>query len=126
MDAAHKFLICKGSSGMGNRILAACTAILYSQISGRKLIIDWRDGSYSEEGDNSFPVFFELPEANSMEELPVAASVYPPVWQDKLETSLGRLRQALEVSDRSLSFELDQLDYEQDILVFCAYKLIRT
>lgn len=106
---------------MGNRILAACTAMLYSQISGRKLIIDWRDGSYSQEGQNSFPAFFEHPEANSREDLPVGASVYPAVWQGNLETSLGRLRRAQEVSDRSLSFDLDRLDYEEEILVFCAY-----
>jgi hypothetical protein len=54
----QKLLICKGTSGMGNRILATCTAVLYSHITQRRLVIDWRDGSYSHGGANAFESFF--------------------------------------------------------------------
>jgi len=130
VNFADKFLICKGSSGMGNRMLAACTAIFYSQISGRQLIIDWRDGSYSQDGQNSFNTFFELPEVCQMghslnpqelETLMRSESVYPDLWRENLKTSLGALRNTLQVSDRELSCEMSRLDYGEDVLVFCAY-----
>ncbi|AFY99518.1 nodulation protein NodZ [Calothrix sp. PCC 6303] len=121
MTTSNKFVVCKGSSGMGNRILAACTAVLYSQITGRNLIIDWRDGSYSEEGLNSFFSFFDYPDGAQIEELIKPGSVYPSMWSNNLNKSFGSLKQELGISDESISFDVSKADYKEDILVFCSY-----
>ena len=48
-----KYLIVKGLAGLGNRMLSALTGILYARLSGRRLIIDWRDPTYSSDGSNA-------------------------------------------------------------------------
>lgn len=121
MKSPDKFLICKGTSGMGNRIFATCTAILYSRISERNLIIDWRDGSYGEAGVNNFNHFFEFSEGYGTESLSTSNSIYPEVWKDNLETSWGQLRRTLGMPDSLLSIDVSRLDYEQDILIFSSY-----
>jgi hypothetical protein len=121
MNSSRKFLICKGSSGMGNRILAACGAIIYSEISNRQLVIDWRDNTYCHDNINSFPLFFNCPKTASVESIPDSKSVYPEIWIDKLDQSFGGLRKDLRISDQSMSVELSRTNYESEILVFCAY-----
>lgn len=122
MNMKHKFVLCKGSSGMGNRILAACTATLYAQISGRRLAIDWRDGTYSHAGTNSFNHFFIHTFASQLDDLEISTSVHPEVWSGQLEKSFGKMRKDLEwISDSEISFNPSRTDYSEDILVFCAY-----
>ena len=121
MIMQERFVICKGSSGMGNRILAACTATLYSQIADRNLIIDWRDGSYSEDGVNSFSCFFDHTDAKPIENLTSLGSVYPKCWSGNLDRSFGSLRAELKISDKEISFDVSRTDYKESILVFCAY-----
>ncbi len=122
MDTPHKIVLCKGTSGMGNRILAACTALLYGEIANRKVVIDWRDESYSETGENAFPKFFECPIASPVEALPVTDSVFPVIWQGNLARSLGNLQAELQLKGYGdMSFDSSRLDYAEDIIVFCAY-----
>jgi len=106
---------------MGNRILAACGAIIYSEISNRQLVIDWRDNTYCHDDINSFPLFFNCPNTSSVESIPDTKSVYPEIWIDKLDQSFGGLRKDLRISDQSMSVELSRTNYESEILVFCAY-----
>ena len=106
---------------MGNRILAACGAIIYSEISNRQLVIDWRDNTYCHDNINSFPLFFNCPKTASVESIPDSKSVYPEIWIDKLNQSFGGLRKDLSISDQSMSVELSRTNYESEILVFCAY-----
>lgn len=117
-----KFVICKGSAGMGNRILAASTAALYAQIAGRNLVVDWRDGSYSKDGINAFYEFFKQTNDTKISDLSNSVSVYPSLWVGKLDQSFSSLQSELgQVPDRTLSFDLSKLDYEEDILVFFSY-----
>jgi len=66
----NKYVLIKGKEGLGNRILSALTGILYAEISGRKIYIDWSDDVYSNE--DYFPVigkdaYWELTYALSVE-----------------------------------------------------------
>ena len=54
---SNKYILVKGSSGLGNRILVLSSAILYGQISGRQVFVDWRDGTYGEPKTNFFSIF---------------------------------------------------------------------
>lgn len=121
-QTVENFVICKGTSGMGNRILAACTALLYGEITGRTVIIDWRDRSYSEAGDNAFPKFFDCPTAASIEQLPGSGSVYPALWVDNLDVTLGKLQSQLKLKGfADMSFDPARANYAEDVIVFCAY-----
>ena len=42
-----KYLLVKGAAGLGNRVFALVTAILYAKLSDRTIAIDWRDSQYS-------------------------------------------------------------------------------
>lgn len=118
----RKYILVKGSSGLGNRILAAATAILYGQISGRKVIIDWSDGSYSEDNINAFFSYFQANNLASLKDLPKIESVYPTLWKGRLEQSFGGLKNELKLQGYSdMSCDVDTLNYQEDILVFCAY-----
>ncbi len=135
-----KFLIIKGIAGMGNRLLALLDGILYSQITGRKLVIDWRDRTYSSNNQNRFPKFFTAPKtidvaqiSNSNSELGLnhKLSVYPPLWRNNLEKSVGRIVNEHEPDNsfimtprknyRLLSdyykIDLKRIDYSEEILV---------
>lgn len=115
------YILVKGSSGLGNRILALSTALWYSRISGRKLIIDWCDGTYSEDKINAFFAYFDCPSALNIDSLPDTQSIYPQVWQNRLEQSFGGLREKLALNDTAMSVDLSRLDYSEEVIVFCAY-----
>lgn len=119
-----KFLIVKGIAGLGNRMMAALTCILYARLSGRRLIVDWTDPTYSSNGFNAFPEFFLCKSSGSIDEIPVTGTVYPPVWQNRLNESAANIRASYNnISEfrEKTSIDLTRLDYDEDILVMWAY-----
>lgn len=117
-----KYILVKGSSGLGNRILAAATAILYGEISSRKVIIDWSDGSYSKDNINAFFTYFKADNLADLKDLPITESIHPPLWKGRLKKSFGGLKNELKLRGYSdMSCDVDTLNYQEDILVFCAY-----
>jgi len=118
----QRYVLVKGSSGLGNRILAAASAILYGQITDRKIIIDWSEGSYSEDEMNVFLLYFKNDNLASLDDLEEIKSIYPKMWENNLDKSFGGLKQQLNLKGYpDMSFNISKLDYDQDILVFCAY-----
>jgi len=69
-DNDSKYVLVKAKGGMGNRMLCALTGLLYGQLTGRKVIVDWRDQAYSKDGTNSFSKFFPHASAHSEAILP--------------------------------------------------------
>ena len=118
----QKYVLVKGSSGLGNRMLAALTAFLYARICDRKIIVDWSDGSYSQQGKNAFPAYFDCAAAEKLACLPQTESVYPELWKGNLNVSFGSLRAKIRGKGyEDMSVDISRADYEADILVFCAY-----
>ena len=60
----EKYLIVKGCAGIGNRLITLCSAIEYSKLTKRKLIVDWSDGLYGVPGENVFFKYFAIVENN--------------------------------------------------------------
>ena len=62
--------------------------ILVSVLYGRKLIVDWSDGSFGDLGVNTFPLYFELSsfisDDISLADLNSSLDVQPPVWTGNL------------------------------------------
>lgn len=117
-----KFLLVKGAAGLGNRILSALTGILYSHLTNRGLVIDWNDPTYSNDGSNVFPLYFECPLNNTTDSIPLTASVSPAVWRGHLHKTLGDMEEphgniTRAESRRIFSIDLSKLDYNEDVLV---------
>lgn len=118
-----KLLLVKGRAGFGNRMLAALTGILYARLSGRRLIVDWSDRTYSPNGSNVFDDFFECELCSPGQEIPETDSVSPSVWRGHLrETAIAVERRYGDRNDRNawqrFSIDLRRLDQPEDVLVF--------
>jgi hypothetical protein len=125
---SDKFLLVKGRAGLGNRILCALTGILYARLTGRRLIIDWRDETYSNDGSNVFHRFFQCHCSSQTEEIPVTDSISPNIWRGHLHESAIDISRRyppavpgdLEVW-RRFSVDISKLDYKEDVLVMFSY-----
>ena len=128
------YVLLKGRAGMGNRILSLLTGILYARTCGRRLVVDWSDSTYSDDGSDVFPTFFECPLAYALSELPSTQSVAPELWRGQLDAAVGDLEQRAlpqprgllsrrERSRRRLEFrqastiDVSRLDYTEQVLV---------
>ena len=118
------FIIVKGMHGLGNRINSVLMAVVYSKITGRKLLIDWSDGMYADKGINAFPLLFKSTYvAKSLSDY-LDRKVYPKVWQGKIDNSAREVMAQLgDNSDypkrdrQILSANLGKT-YSEDIIVF--------
>jgi hypothetical protein len=122
----NKFLVVKGRAGLGNRMLSALTGILYARLSGRKLIIDWTDPTYSNDGDNVFHNFFRCPFYDSNDTIPETDSVSPSIWRGQLRKSATDMssRYGNQYDSqiwRKFSIDLTKLDYPEDVVVMWTY-----
>src|SRR5262245_46211790 len=118
----NKFLLVKGSSGLGNRILSALTGILYARLAGRRLLIDWSDDLYSNNKSNVFPSFFQCSACVPIDELPMTDSVSPSIWRGHLYETADYMRSQYRTREnseiwREFSIDLTKLDYQEDVAV---------
>jgi hypothetical protein len=121
-----RFVLVKGLSGLGNRMLAATAGTLYAALSGRKLLVDWRDPLYSSDGSNVFHRFFKSVSCSADDPMPVTDSIYPKLWQKRLHYTARQL--AMErgytaaAVRRELSIDPSRLDYPEGLVVFVDYR----
>lgn len=131
MSANTRYLVVKGDQGLGNRILSVLSAILLARITGRQLVVDWRDPFYSDGQRDAFPALFaldpSLPSA-SLDALPGDDSVRPAVWRGRLHESAATMRDrvlgARAKSPRGwipLCVDLDRVDHTERVVVFLCY-----
>ncbi|MGB3293854.1 MAG: nodulation protein NodZ [Phormidesmis sp.] len=138
-----KYLLMKGAAGLGNRVFALVTAILYARLSDRTLAVDWRDNQYSQDGENVFFDLFDLidiPHARQISSIDslYSASVYPALWQGRLEKSVwevfkedlsqqgikkaGKLATTLgQDIFKKYAYSVKKLDYAEDIVIAASY-----
>lgn len=125
-----KYLLVKGTAGLGNRILALVTAILYARMSDRILAVDWRDSFYSGNGENIFFDLFEIKNLPFTQSIPDTNSIYPSLWQGQIDAPLNQLMAA----DRNLAkamgqaifrkkyaYDVSDLSYREDIVIAAGY-----
>lgn len=122
----EKTLLVKGIEGLGNRILCLLTGVLYARLSGRKLIVDWRDESYSDGAANAFHQFFVSPWCAPTTEVPETDSVVPIIWRGHLDEPAWILRERYsDLNDaqgwRKFSIDLGRLDYSEKVAVMWTY-----
>jgi hypothetical protein len=123
-----KYLVVKAKGGMGNSMLCAITGILYGQLTGRRTVVDWRDGAYSNDGSNTFSEFFSCLGLSSESVLPEDATIRPKVWKNNLDKSMSEMISRFDPKKhnslrihRKYSVDIRRLDHEEDIIVFWHY-----
>lgn len=118
-----KFLLVKGRSGLGNRMLSALTGILYARLTDRRLLVDWSDPLYSDDGSNAFHRVFRCLSCSPTSGIPATDSVFPSIWRGHLHESStvmqGRYRPhtSPESWQQLSSIDLTKLDYQEDVVV---------
>src|SRR5574341_1361148 len=122
----NKFLLVKGIAGLGNRILSALIGILYARLTGRRLLVDWSDHYYSNDGSNVFHRFFQCSLCSPTDEIPNTDSVSPRIWRGYLNESAWNMRKRYgNINDlgtwQKFSIDLTKLDYQEDVLVMWTY-----
>ena len=128
-----KYLVIKGIAGLGNRMLAAMTGILFARLMHRQPIIDWSDFTYSNDGTNIFPLLFTCTDADPPIEIPDTDLISPPVWRGRLNKSASTVIAEIDPSAfisrrgyRRFSCDLNNLDHPEELLVMWSYtQLIR-
>ena len=132
----QKYIIVKGTGGLGNRMLSLLTGSLLAVLSKRRLLVDWRDPIYtgrSGTAPNLYSSLFESPLADPLPEkielLPGTESVIPVLWKGRLDETLavvGRDHDPLFYkkfgSFRQLSVSLRRIEYPENFLVFWSWR----
>jgi hypothetical protein len=124
----NKILLVKGTSGLGDRIKYLSTGLFYAHLTGRRLIVDWSDHYFSNDGTNVFHRFFQCSLSNPADEIPLTDYVSPSIWQGHLHESAPDMRRRYgRINDRQawrkLSSDLRRVDYQEDVLVMCGHTL---
>jgi hypothetical protein len=119
-----KILLVKGIAGLGNRMRCALTGILYARLTGRKLIIDWSDDTYSQDGSNVFHRFFQCSLCGPTDEIPATDSIRPSVWRGHLHECVRNMKKPYRNNTefwQATSIDLTKLDYQEDIVVLWTF-----
>ena len=125
--AGKRFLLVKGRGGLGNRVLALLSGILYARLSGRTLVVDWSDPVYSDDGTNVFHGLFLCRSCDPAEEVPETVSVTPVIWRGRLELSVRELKSMLSLRSDGVallditSIDLARIDYPEAIAVLWGF-----
>lgn len=86
MGKNRRYLIVKGTCGLGNRLMTLASALEYSVKTGRIISVDWCDGMFASKGVNAFNEYFEIKNFAWQEEIDIhkkdAASFYPDVLRN--------------------------------------------
>jgi hypothetical protein len=113
---------------MCNRMLCAVTGILYGELTGRAIVVDWRDAAYSNDGSNTFSTFFSCPWVQPETVLPVESSIRPALWANERDASISEMLHRHDPTKhgsifihRKYSINIKRLDYNEDIVVFWYY-----
>lgn len=123
-----RYLLIKAKGGLGNRMLAAVTGLVYADLTGRMPVIDWRDGAYAAPGVNSYPLLFRAPFGPDPAQLERIEDVVPEVWRDHLNehptTLISRCHPASHNNPfiyRKYCVDIARCDYIQALAVYWSY-----
>jgi hypothetical protein len=123
-----RYLVVKGKAGMGNRMLALLSSMLYARASGRRLIVDWSDHAYSSDRTNVFHRLFACPDAEPPLPIPVTDSVTPVIWRGHLDLTANLMIRKFDPGQhsgltvhRKFSVDLSRTDHSEEVAVVWSF-----
>lgn len=127
-SAQDRIILVKGRAGLGNRIVSLLSSALFARLTGRRLVVDWSDPTYSSDASNSIHHFFTSPLFSPADEIPDTDSVHPALWRGHLRDSvMAASRKFLPhtfrdpTSWRHTSADLSRLDHPEQVLVMWSF-----
>ena len=113
-----KYLVIKGWLGFGDRLESLKMGIKYALDYNLKVYVDWTDSIWSH-GNESFYTYFKLvniPQIESLDEIPADATVYPAFWKDNLKRPFDT---ELQNNGKKLGLDLGKImkPYDADVIV---------
>jgi hypothetical protein len=113
-----KYLVIKGWLGFGDRLESLKMGIKYALDHNLKVYVDWTDSMWSH-GNESFYTYFKLiniPQLESLDEIPEDATVYPAFWKGNLKNPFDKNLQSY---GRSIGLDIGTLSktYDADVVV---------
>lgn len=113
-----KYLVIKGWLGFGDRLESLKMGIKYALDHKLAVYVDWADPMWSH-GAESFYTYFKLvniPQLESLDEIPEDATVFPTFWKGNLKRPFDK-----ELSAKSKELRLDigmmTTPYDADVVV---------
>ena len=124
----ERALMIKAKGGLGNRMLSAITGLVYAELSGRRSVIDWRDGLYAPAGVNAYPLLFEPPNDAAPDAVERCADVTPDIWSGALHRHPVEMivandpnRHSDPLIYRKYCVDIKRLDHPAELAVFWSY-----
>lgn len=125
----EKILVIKGKGGLGNCILSAICGLVFADLTGRRPLIDWRDGSYAPIGRNAYPLLFKAPITQDMSAIDnYADPISPPIWNNHINYTAQEMIEKFApdshsnpIGYRRLCTDLHHLDAPENLAVFWSY-----
>lgn len=113
-----KYLVIKGWLGFGDRLESLKMGLRYALDHKLKVYVDWTDSIWSH-GNESFYTYFKLvniPQLESLDEIPEDATVHPPFWKGQLKRPFDK---ELQLNGKTLGLDLGSLKepYNADVVV---------
>lgn len=127
-SSADRYLLIKAKAGLGNRMLAAVTGLVYADLTARIPVIDWRDGSYAAPGVNSYPLLFRAPPSLEPSQVENIEDVVPEIWRNRLYAHPNALISRHDPASHSSPFiyrkycvDIARGDHTQALAVYWSY-----
>jgi hypothetical protein len=113
-----KYLVVKGWLGFGDRLESLKMGIKYALDHKLKIYVDWTDSMWSH-GNESFYTYFKLvniPQLESLDEIPEDATVYPTFWKNNLKRPFDS---SLHSESKKIGLDIGTMPktYEADVIV---------
>ncbi len=130
----QRYLVVKGSggAGLGDKLRALVPAVVYAQLSGRRLHVDWNDPAYGDGRANYFDELFRVEGVETAENRPLRGTVRPVAWQNKLHLNWDQLYTEFGIPPwnrdwamQTFSFDQGVLDWPEDICVMWDFDQFR-
>ena len=125
-DPVKKYLVVKGSggAGLGDKLRAIISAVIYARLTDRIIYIDWNDPAYGDGVKNYFSSLFGLEGVRTTSKCPLFTNVRPAIWQKKLHLNFDQLYVEMGTPEwnrswasKTFSFDQGVLDWPEEVCV---------
>jgi hypothetical protein len=85
-----KYLIVKGWLGFGDRLESLKMAVAYALRFNLQIYVDWTDTLWGEDGFYKYFKLINIPQLNSVDEIPSDSTYHPAWWKDNIKTPISQ------------------------------------
>ncbi len=133
MGSIDKILVVRASGGLSNRLQAVICGVAYCLLSGRSICVDWRDGLYSDDFSNVFPLWFNIEGIKSVTYQNMErtygqdACIMPVFWHDWIKDPIAieylfeGNSHMQEANVARTAINIEQFDLKEDIVIFWSW-----